>query len=274
VAPYAHAASVLHLEQVLRLDPEIALNRWLAAHHVIGWWVASYYDMAHYAVTFGMIAWLWWRRPELYRSLRTSLALVNIFGFVVFWCYPMAPPRLTPGRGFVDIVTTTHAFGSYHTGRLAQAANELAAMPSLHISWAVWSALAFHRMFRTHRWAKLAWAYPLLTAVSVLATGNHFLADILAGALVLIIAVLIAERWYPAAKAKWTTALARRSAQATPDGDSPEPTAPRTPARERRPREPSRALAGHPHRVARQHADSAPARRNHPSEQSSRHPTT
>ncbi len=57
-----------------------------------------------------------------------------MLAFVVFWRYPVAPPRMLPG--FTDVVASTHAFGSWHTGALASQANQLAAMPSLHIAWA------------------------------------------------------------------------------------------------------------------------------------------
>jgi hypothetical protein len=204
-APYDHALSVLHLEQALHLDPEATLNRWLAGHHTIGLWVSNYYDNAHFIVTFAMIGWLWWRRPDLYRPLRTGLVLVNVIGFIVFWRYPTAPPRLTPGQHFVDVVAATHAFGSWHAGTLATAANEVAAMPSLHIAWAAWSSLAFWRMYRHRRWAWLAWTYPVITTVAVMATGNHFLADAVAGVLTLVAAQWIAEWCWPRLRAWWAT---------------------------------------------------------------------
>src|SRR5207253_3358154 len=115
---------------------------------------------------------------------------------VVFLCYPMAPPRLIPDAHFVDVVVTSHALLSYHTGTLASAANELAAMPSLHMSWALWAALAFRAGFRDRWWSHLGWLHPAATVVAVLGTGNHFLADVVAGALVLVLATVVASWWY------------------------------------------------------------------------------
>jgi hypothetical protein len=224
VAPYSHAESVLRLEQLLHLDPELALNRWLAPHLTLGWWAGNYYDIAHFVVTFGMIGWLWWRRPELYRPLRTGLALINVLGFIIFWRYPMAPPRLTPGQHYVDVVATTHAYGSWHSGALASAANELAAMPSLHIAWAMWASLVFWRMFRRHRWAVLAWAYPVVTTVVVMATGNHYLADAVAGAATMILATLIADRLGSWFRNWWSW---RPKKQQAPKQEAPEQDAPK-----------------------------------------------
>jgi membrane-associated phospholipid phosphatase len=151
--------------------------------------VSDYYDNAHFVVTLGVLGWLWWRRADIYRPLRNSLVLVNLLAFVVFWLYPVAPPRML--GGFVDIVDSTHAFGSFHSGSLASHADELAAMPSLHIAWAVWSSLALWRMSR-RRWVRaLAILYPCTTAFTVVATGNHFILDILGGLAAIALSVAI-----------------------------------------------------------------------------------
>jgi membrane-associated phospholipid phosphatase len=110
---------------------------------------------------------------------------------------------------YVDVVAATHAFGSWHSGTLATAANQLAAMPSLHMAWAVWSSLAFWRLFRGHRWAGLVWIYPAVTALAVMATGNHYLLDIVAGIATAALATLIADRGH----GWWTERQARRALQ-------------------------------------------------------------
>jgi hypothetical protein len=193
----AHAEAVLRLEQSLHIAPERALNHWLAGHHTLGLLVSDYYDNAHFVVTLGLLGLLWWRRADIYRPLRNSLVLVNVLAFIVFWRYPVAPPRML--GGFTDVVAATHAIGSWHTGALASHANELAAMPSLHIAWAVWCTLVIWCMSE-RRWLRaLAVLYPFLTAVTVLSTGNHFSLDIVGGLAVIAASVLIVDlagrRW-------------------------------------------------------------------------------
>jgi PAP2 superfamily len=184
-----NARGILHAEQALHIDPELGLDRWLAGHHTLASILANYYDNAHFVVTLGLLGYLWWSRADIYRPLRNVLVLVNVMGFVVFWLLPVAPPRMLDG--FTDVVASTHAFGSWHTGALASQANQLAAMPSLHMAWAGWCALALWRI-SGRRWVRaLALAYPCLTALAVLATGNHFVLDILGGLLVLAFAVLL-----------------------------------------------------------------------------------
>jgi PAP2 superfamily protein len=186
-----NARGLLHVERVLHIAPELSLDRWLSGHHTLALILSDYYDNAHFVVTLSLLGYLWWRRADIYRPLRNSLVLVNVIGFVVFWRFPVAPPRMLDG--FTDVVATTGAFGSWHSGSLAAHANQVAAMPSLHVAWAGWCTVALWRISR-RRWLRaVAVVYPCLTAFAVLATGNHFVLDIVAGLLVLAISVWIAD---------------------------------------------------------------------------------
>jgi membrane-associated phospholipid phosphatase len=186
----AHGAGVLSAEQALHIDPERALDTWLAAHRTVGLIVSDYYDNAHFVITLGLLGLLWWRRADIYRPLRNALVAVNLVGFVVFWLFPVAPPRMLPG--FVDVVAVTGAIGSWHTGSLASHANELAAMPSLHMAWAGWCAVAVWRITRRPLFRGLAIGHVVLTAAAVLATGNHYVLDLVGGLLALVAAFLLA----------------------------------------------------------------------------------
>lgn len=189
----SHAASVLRIERTLGIDPELSLNRWLSGQHALALALSDYYDNAHFVVTLGLLGLLWWRRPDIYPSLRNALVVANLIGFAVFWLWPMAPPRMLPGNVFVDVVATTHAFGSWHTGSLSADADQYAAMPSLHIAWALWCAVVVWRM-TPRRWLRaLGVAHPVLTGFAVLATGNHFVLDVLAGALTAALSLVIVE---------------------------------------------------------------------------------
>jgi hypothetical protein len=175
------ATGVLSLERSLHLDLELALNRWLAAHGALAFVACSYYFFSHAIVTFALLAWLWWSAPVLYRRLRTQLVIINLIAFAVFWRYPLAPPRMFPNLGFVDVVAASHAALSWQSGALVHEANQFAAMPSLHFAWAAWCGIALWQCYRRRAAALLAIVYPLLTAVVVIATANHYLLDVLAG---------------------------------------------------------------------------------------------
>jgi hypothetical protein len=184
-----HGRGILGLERSLGIDPELSLDRWLAGHSTLGAVISDYYDNAHFIVTIALLGYLWWYRGDIYRSLRNILVLINVLGFVVFWLYPVAPPRMLDG--FTDVVASSHAFGSWHTGPLASEANQLAAMPSLHIAWALWCTMALW-LISERTWVRVAAVlYPCMTAFAVLATGNHFVLDMVGGAATMVVAVLI-----------------------------------------------------------------------------------
>jgi hypothetical protein len=187
-----HAEGILALERSLGIFPELGLDRWLAGHHTLGLIVSDYYDNAHFIVTLGLLGFMWWGRADLYRPLRNVLVLTNVIAFVVFWLYPVAPPRMLTQDGFSDIVAASHAFGSWHTGPLASAANQLAAMPSLHMAWAAWCTVVVWQITRNAWLRGLAVLYPCMTAFAVLATGNHYVLDVLAGLLTLGLAMALA----------------------------------------------------------------------------------
>lgn len=199
-----HAEAMLAFERSLGIDPELGLDRWLAGHRTLGLIVSDYYDNAHFVVTLGLLGYLWWRAPDLYRPLRNVLVLTNVIAFVVFWLYPVAPPRMLTADGFSDVVAASGAFGSWHTGALASAANQLAAMPSLHMAWAAWCTLVVWRLSRKVWLRCIALLYPCITAFAVLATGNHYVLDVLAGLATLVLASAIVA-WLPAILRKLRT---------------------------------------------------------------------
>jgi hypothetical protein len=205
----AHAQEILSFEQSLHIDPERSLDHWLAGHHTLGLLVSDYYDNAHVIVTLGLLGYVWWRRADIYRPLRNSLVLANVLAFIVFWQFPVAPPRMLPR--FTDVVAATHAIGSWHTGALASQANQYAAMPSLHIAWAVWCTLVVWKI-SARRWLRaVAVVYPFVTAFAVLSTGNHFVCDVLGGLVTIALSVLIVHLLGGRLRRPRFKALGRRS---------------------------------------------------------------
>jgi membrane-associated phospholipid phosphatase len=206
----AHGRAILSFETSLGIAPERSLDRWLAAHHSLGLLVSDYYDNAHFIVTVGLLAVLWWQGATRYRPMRNALVAINVIAFVVFWLFPVAPPRML--AGFTDVVASTHAIGSWHTGALASDANQLAAMPSLHIAWALWCTIAVWQLTRLRVLRALAVVYPFVTCFAVLATGNHYLLDVIAGAALVAISFALVL-WAP-------RALARARAKPLPEAVS------------------------------------------------------
>lgn len=206
-----NASWFLRSEKALHLDPEAALDHWMSHHRTLALVVSNYYDNAHFVVTFAVLALLWWKYwPALYRPMRNALVLTNLIAMAIFWALPTAPPRLLNGSVYPDVVAQSGALGSWHSGALSHAANEYAAMPSLHIGWACWSAMGLWMILEGRRWRVLVWLYPLVTSLAVLSTGNHFLADVVAGAAIFVVSMWLADRW----DGWWTSRQARRALEA------------------------------------------------------------
>lgn len=176
------AFDILHVERLLNIDIELSLNR-IAAHTE---WIAVpmnyFYALAHFVVTIGVLVWLYLRHPLQYRPLRTALYVANVIALAGYWLYSLAPPRFMPHEGYVDTLKTFGTWGSYASGDLARASNQFAAMPSMHIGWALWAGLA---IFWLNKRSWLRWlgiVYPLITLVVIMATANHFILDAVGGA--------------------------------------------------------------------------------------------
>jgi PAP2 superfamily protein len=181
----AHAHSVLTVERWVHMDGELAADHWLNARHVLSLAGGYYYGTMHFLVTPIVLGLMWWRRPEQYPWLRSALVLTSLVCLVVFWAWPVAPPRFAQ-PGSIDTLVTRHLFGTANPHGVSGLINEYAAMPSLHVGWALWCAAAVVVTARS-RWRHLAWLYPLATTADVISTGNHFVLDCVAGALLVTV---------------------------------------------------------------------------------------
>jgi hypothetical protein len=173
---------VLSLERSLHLAPEHALDTWLVQRHALSQIVVFWYENVHIAATLAVLCWLWWRRPDLLGVMRATLVIVTLIALAIFWSFPVAPPRMLPGGGYPDLVALVHHLPVWQLGAVSLHSNQLCSMPSLHVAWASWCAIALWRMSSRPSLRVLAVVYPLLTSFAVMATGNHYLADAVAGA--------------------------------------------------------------------------------------------
>ena len=189
-AAYTHAGQVLRLEHALGPNIELKLNQALLRAPALARAANVFYATAHFAVTLLVLVWLYRRRPEQYRWLRTSLLLATAVALIGFWVYPLAPPRFIAGAGFVDPVTALHSFGLYSSPQAGSLTNQFAAMPSMHAGWAVWCAVAVIVTTRRPLIMAIAALYPIVTITVIFATANHYLLDAVAGVAVMTFALL------------------------------------------------------------------------------------
>jgi hypothetical protein len=176
---FAHAAQLWQAERLLHLNAEPYLNHLTAAHLMLAEAAGYYYGLLHFIITPLVLAWLYLRRPAAFPRLRSALVLATAAANVAFWAWPAAPPRFSV-PGMTDILVTRDILGAAHPRGATSLVNLYAAMPSLHVAWAAWCALAVVTAARG-RWRHLAWLYPAATTLVVLASANHFLLDAAGG---------------------------------------------------------------------------------------------
>jgi hypothetical protein len=188
-----HAVGVLHLEQATDLNWERTLNQVVSAHALLAVPADYIYATMHYIVTPLVLIWMWRRHRDAYPRARTSLLVATVLGLVGFSLLPVAPPRMLPG--FVD--TMAQYSGAGWWGQNASApkglgglTNQFAAMPSLHVGWALWCGWQLIR-HGEHVITRVSGVlYPALITVVVVATGNHYLLDAFAGIAVVFFAMI------------------------------------------------------------------------------------
>ncbi|HVS69158.1 MAG TPA: phosphatase PAP2 family protein [Mycobacteriales bacterium] len=186
-----HGHDLLHFEQLIGMAPEHALNKLFTAHLSVGLPADYVYATLHYIVTPVVLVWMWRRQSSAYAFARTVLMVATILALVGYSVFPVAPPRLLPG--FVDTMAQFSHYGWWSNAASAPRGlggdtNQFAAMPSLHVGWAIWCGWMLVRYGR-HRTTKVfGVAYPVILSVDVMVTANHYLVDVLAGGAVMAVA--------------------------------------------------------------------------------------
>jgi PAP2 superfamily len=162
---------VTHQLYELTFQHFVDQRAWLA--HLVSW---TYWNSEFTVVGLALL-WVYIRRNDEFLRFRNSVLLANVIGLVGYVSMPMAPPRLL-GVGFVN----------NHTDGLIQlAANPYAAMPSLHACDSLIVGITLARLTK-HWWAKAFWCiWPAWVWFAVMATGNHFWLDCLAGMLLALL---------------------------------------------------------------------------------------
>jgi hypothetical protein len=208
---YGHALDVIQFERTIGLYVERTLQDWylgLPAHGLIQVWNV-FYGTAHFVITAAALVWLFVRDPSRYPRMRNTLALTTLLALIGFAAFSLMPPRLidkspddfgppaaaqVDHTGFVDTLDEFPTFWSFDSGGLRKISNQYAAMPSLHIGWATWSALVLFPLVR-RRWARILVAsYPFVTLFCIVVTANHFWLDAAAGLATLAAGYVIAGR--------------------------------------------------------------------------------
>ncbi|MDQ0786581.1 phosphatase PAP2 family protein [Streptomyces sp. B3I8] len=202
------------LERHLGIAVEDSVNH---AVNSVTWLIVGmnyYYATLHFVVTLGVLAWLYRSHPGRYGAARLALFATTGAALLGYYLFPLAPPRLMPGGGFVDTVVVHRTWGSMASGDLKDMSNQYAAMPSMHIGWSLWCGLTIFVLARLPWVRILGLLYPAATLLVIVSTANHFWLDAVGGALCLALGLGVAALWHG------TTAYALPRRPTVPSGTS------------------------------------------------------
>ena len=169
---------------------ELTLQRLLDSSQTLETLASWTYWLSEFAGVGLSLLWVYLRRNEFFPRFRNTIILANLIGLFGYVLLPTAPPRMYPAAGFVD--TLLQAGGVNHgSGVVELASNPYAAMPSLHAADALIVGIVLVCVSR-RLWAKALWAlWPAWVWFCVMATGNHFWLDVVAGIGVALVALVV-----------------------------------------------------------------------------------
>ena len=188
----ARGRQIWDLERALHLPSERSAQQLVIHHRLLVHWLNEYYVQVHVPALGVLLVWLFVRHRDRYPRVRNVVALVTGTRLLI-QLFPVAPPRLLPHIGVLDtgalIGPSTYAGG-------APGIDQLSAMPSMHVAWAliVGGAVVWVSKSR-YRW--LALLYPVATVVVVVLTGNHYWADAIVAAAMCVLAAQLVLRVVP-----------------------------------------------------------------------------
>ena len=181
---------IARVESWLGLPGEASVQRLLVGDHAVMRLFNLYYVVLHVAVTGCCLVWVFARHRDRYPVVRNTLAVATGISLLVA-LGPVAPPRLVPGLGVLDAGRLIGPTVYPATAR--PGLDQLSAMPSVHVAWALVVAGAVIYVLRS-RWRWLAALYPVFTVTVVVVTGNHYWADAAVAAVICAVAAAAARR--------------------------------------------------------------------------------
>ena len=166
-------------ERALRLPGEVDVQRLLLPHPLLSEIANIYYATMHFGVLIAMLIWLFARHRDGYPGVRNAMAASTAICLLVSFI-PVAPPRMLPGDGIVDLAarygeSVYAAVGSPRAPTSCRPCPRSMLPGRIIVAWAVITR-------STSRWRWLILLHPVITVFVVVGTGNHYWADAIVAA--------------------------------------------------------------------------------------------
>lgn len=188
---FDHADDLLHFERAIGLDFEADAQAFALARPAFIEFFNWIYAWTYWPYIIGAFVITWFWRRDSFRLYRNAMMASGAIGLVIFTLFPVAPPRLLDG--FVDTVSSSSR--SNFIAHPSFLINEFAALPSFHLGWVTLASVVL-ALATSQIWLRWLLAVPpVLMAISVVVTGNHYVVDIAAGIVISLSGLFIAQRW-------------------------------------------------------------------------------
>ena len=182
---------IVDWERALGIFNEVGLQSLVLGNDALIWVLNRYYFLGHFLGMAILLTWLYIAQYDCYGRVRRVLFTSTVAALVIHVSFPLAPPRWFPQHGFAD---TLQLYGPkiYDSETIVNTANQIAAMPSLHVGWALIAGWAITTSTRS-RWRWLGYGHPIAMTLAVVITANHWWLDVI-GAVALVYVAILADR--------------------------------------------------------------------------------
>lgn len=210
---FQHARDFIQIERTLHVFVEPSVQTWASGSRLLMDVSSWLYVNAQSSITIAALAYLYVRHNRSFYFVRNMFAIAMLIALVGYAVFPTAPPRFLPEWGFMDSVSDFTGVSVSHTSASMNALfNPYAAVPSMHVAFALMIGWPLASLSRT-RPARILWRlYPLLIAFVIVATANHFILDALLGALTAGVSAIGARNLARIRPAAWRFSHAPASA--------------------------------------------------------------
>ncbi len=183
-AAFQHARDLIQIERTMHFFVEPSVQAWASGSHLLMGVASWLYVNAQTSVTLAALVYLYLRHNRSFYFVRNMFMIAMGIALVAYTVFPTAPPRFMPEWGFIDSVSDfTGLHVSHASASMTSLFNPYAAVPSMHVAFALMIGWPLARLVRPRALRVLWFGYPFLMAFVIVATANHFIFDALLGAL-------------------------------------------------------------------------------------------
>ncbi len=180
---FAHARDLISIERTLHVFVEPSLQAWAMGSHFLVGTASWLYVNSQTTITVGALVYIYVRHNGRFYFVRNMFLIAMAIALVGYTVFPTAPPRFLPEWGFADTVSSfTGIHINHDSGSFTAATNLYAAVPSMHVCFALMIGSTLARLSKHRVTAALWLLYPLLMTFVIIVTANHFIIDALLGA--------------------------------------------------------------------------------------------